>query len=839
MIISHLVWLLVQTKIVVALRAILCGRFVVNLSEVIERCSSVAHEYGFEVKPVDVVTKLNSDPQYKLRQVVIHGKVLEEVSKTGFLDRLHVTDPHAKFLRVQVLALQSRNTLGIAPGTCILCVPSSSKVVPGEVISTKQPVTLRGGDIFRDAGHSANALVFRQVRNGEQRSWQVHPQPITSCTLPISLVDAVEGSVESLEGVQFFSSGEGELKKVPLPEVSSVDSPRFSVVPFSVSNVPCDFSGETSLFQEFLDGLYHDDGDFDVASQVVLQSLVYSLEDFQESFFLDDFLMHLVHDRPDCWGKYRSLLSDLTQQPSFASSPSFWDEHGHGTAEVVLATLLTWASITTVSTYPQYPVQLQPNSQGTAAERLSCALFSPYVFALCYGLSVQQADRLALLLGSMFPQLVVFDEVTLVHRDLLVASRARRVPGFYSEDLFVESCTIPVGFGYPWLPGSLERVHLVCSTAAGTVRELGFSEVLCGEGVPGSTVEVLDVSSLGLISQDERSVQLAFPTEVCAYAQGTGLAVQNDEGIALVADATSFARCVDVFTRKYYVPSLFSVAGGELSQCSLVPQGLRDRLSGAQTVTCQDNRIGECMAAGVQHQSEKGTAAERIACVGTEDVRGVFSDSPLVTFRAEDRLQCVRAGQVVRFDAPPAVCDAQCLYVRSGSGVLKQVPLWGVPTGSVLRAVDVVSSAVTVDYVDDAPGAVDISPSRIVSGDPSLVWVVCETGKRYRGEPVVCLVPAVVSGASFAVNTGWVLSSWVFGALEVISDFEDVYACFDKDLVVVGVSSSFDVSSEIFCSWLNKVLYYCEYSGCKLVFVGDVNLNNPCSTLSSLISSIV
>ena len=181
-------------------------------------------------------------------------KFLEEVSKTGFLERLHVTDPHAKFLRVQVFALQSRNTLGIAPGTCILCVPSSSKVVPGEVVSTKQPVTLRGGDIFRDAGHSVNALVFRQVRNGEQRSWQVHPQPLTPCTLPPSLVDVVEGSVESLEGVQFFSSGEGELKKVSPPEVSSADSSRSSVVPFSVSNVPFDFSEEISLFQEFFGG---------------------------------------------------------------------------------------------------------------------------------------------------------------------------------------------------------------------------------------------------------------------------------------------------------------------------------------------------------------------------------------------------------------------------------------------------------------------------------------------------------------------------------------------------------------------------------------------------------
>lgn len=810
-----------------------------NLSEVVDRCSSVAREYGFEVKPVDVVTKLNSDPQYKLRQVVIHGKILEEVSKTGFLERLHVTDPHAKFLRVQVLALQSRNTLGIAPGTCILCVPSSSKVVPGEVISTKQPVTLRGGDIFRDAGHSVNALVFRQVRNGEQRSWQVHPQPITPCTLPPALVDVVEGSVESLEGVQFFSSGEGELKKVSPPEVSPVDSPRFSVVSFSASNVPFDFSEETSLFQEFLDGLYHDEDACDAASQVVLQSLVYSLEDFQDSFFVDDFLLHLVKDRQGCWDKYQSLVSALRQQPSLASSTSFWEKHGYGTAEVVLATLLTWAFIPTVSSYPQYPVQLHNNPLRTAAKRLSCALFSPYVFALCYGLSVQQADRLALLLGSVFPQLVVFDEVTLVHRDLLVASCARRAPGFYSEDSFVRSCASSVGFGYPWLPGSSEQVHLVCSVVAGTVRELGFSEVLCGEGVPGSTVEVLDAGSLGLISQDERSVQLAFPAEVCAYAQGTGLAVQTEEGIALVADVAPFARCADVFTHKHDVPSLFSVAGGELPQCALVPQGLRDRLSGAQTVTCQDNRIGECVAAGVQHQREEGTAAERIARVGTEDVQGVSSDSPLVTFRTEDGLQGVRAGQSVRFDASPAVCGSQCLYVRSGFGVLKQVPLWGVPNGSVLCAVDVVSSAVTVDYVDDAPGVVDISPSRIVSGDSSLVWVVCETGKRYRGEPVVCLVPAVVSGASFAENTGWVLSSWVSGALEVISDFEDVSVCFDKDLVVVGISSNFNVSSEIFCSWLNKVLYYCEYSGCKLVFVGDVDLNNSCSTLSSLISSIV
>lgn len=810
-----------------------------NLSDVIERCSSVAQEYGFEVKPVDVVTKLNSDPQYKLRQVVIHGKILEEVSKTGFLERLHVTDPHAKFLRVQVLALQSRNTLGIAPGTCILCVPSSSKVVPGEVVSTKQPVTLRGGDIFRDAGHSVNALVFRQVRNGEQRSWQVHPQPITPCTLSPSLVDVVEGSVESLEGVQFFSSGEGELKKVSLSEVSPVDSPRSSVVPFSASNVPFDFSEETSLFQEFLDGLYHDEDACDAVSQVVLQSLVYSLEDFQDSFFMDDFLMHLVKDRQDCWDKYQSLVSALTQQPSLASSPSFWEKHGHGTAEVVLATLLTWASVPTVSSYPQYPSHLHNNPFGTTAERLSCALFSPYVFALCFGLSVQQADRLALLLGSVFPQLVVFDEVTLVHRDLLVASRARSVPGFYSEDYFVRSCTFSAGFGYPWLPGSSDRVHLVCSVVAGTVRELGFTEVLCGEGVPGSTVEVLDASSLGLISQDERSVQLAFPTEVCAYAQGTGLAVQTEEGIALVADAAPFARCADVFTRKYYVPSIFSVSGGELPQCALVPQGLRERLSGVQTVTCQDNRIGECVAAGVQHQREEGTAAERIACVGTEDVRGVSSDSPLVTFRAEDGLQCVRAGQVVRFDASPAVCGSQCLYVRSGFGVLKQVPLWGVPAGSVLRVVGVVSSAVTVDYVDDAPGVVDISPARVFSGDSSLVWVVCETGKRYRGESLVCLVPAFVSGASFAVNTGWVLSSWVSGSLEVISDFEDVSNCVDKDLVVVGIASDFDVSYEIFCSWLNNVLYYCEYSGCKLVFVGDVDLNNPCSTLSSLISSIV
>lgn len=810
-----------------------------NLSDVIERCSSVAQEYGFEVKPVDVVTKLNSDPQYKLRQVVIHGKILEEVSKTGFLERLHVTDPHAKFLRVQVFALQSRNTLGIAPGTCILCVPSSSKVVPGEVISTKQPVTLRGGDIFRDAGHSVNALVFRQVRNGEQRSWQVHPQLITPCTLPPSLVDVVEGSVESLEGVQFFSSGEGELKKVSPPEVSVVDSPRSSVVPFSASNVPFDFSEEVSLFQEFLDGLYHDEDAFDAASRVVLQSLVYSLEDFQDSFFTDDFLLHLVKDRQDCWGKYQSLVSALRQQPSLASLPSFWEEHEHGTAEVVLATLLTWASIPAVSSYPQYPVQLHNNPHGTAAKCLSCALFSPYVFALCFGLSVQQADRLALLLGSMFPHLVVFDEVTLVHRDLLVASRAHRVPGFYSEDSFVRSCASSVGFGYPWLPGSSERVYLVCSTVVGTVREFGFSEVLCGEGVPGSTVEVLDARSLGLISQDERSVQLAFPTEVCAYAQGTGLAVQTGEGIALVADVAPFARCADIFTCKQLVPSLFSVAGGELPQCSLVPQGLRDRLTDAQTVTCQDDRIGECVAAGVQHQREEGTAAERIACVGTEDAHKVSSDSPLVTFRTEDGLRCVRAGQVVRFYACPAVCESQCLYVRSGSGVLKQVPLWGVPHGSVLCAVDVVSSAVTVDYVDDASGAVDISPSRIFSGDPSLVWVVCETGMRYRGEPLVCLVPAVVSGASFAVNTGWVLSSWVSGSLEVISDFEDVSNCVDKDLVVVGIDSNFDVSSEIFCSWLNKVLYYCEYSGCKLVFVGDVDLNNPCSTLSSLISSIV
>lgn len=811
-----------------------------NLSDVIERCSSVAHEYGFEVKPVDVVTKLNSDPKYKLRQVVIHGKILEEVSKTGFLERLHVTDPHAKFLRVQVFALQSRNTLGIAPGTCILCVPSSSKVVPGEVISTKQPVTLRGGDIFRDAGHSVNALVFRQVRNGEQRSWQVHPQPLTPCTLPPSLVDVVDGSVESLEGVQFFSSGEGELKKVSLLEVSVVDSPRSSVVPFSASNVLFDFSEETSLFQEFLDGLYHDEDACDAASRVVLQSLVYSLEDFQDSFFLDDFLMHLLHDRQGCWDKYQSLVSTLTQQPSLASSPSFWEEHGYGTAEVVLATLLTWASVPTVSSYPQYPSHLHNNPHGIAAERLSCALFSPYVFALCFGLSVQQADRLALLLGSVFPQLVVFDEVTLVHRDLLVASRARRVPGFYSEDYFVRSCASSVGFGYPWLPGSSERVYLVCSTVVGTVRELGFSEVLCGGDASGTTAEVLDANLLGLISQDERSVQLAFPAEVCAYAQGTGLAVQTEEeGFASVACVSSFARCVGVFTRKHFVSSMFSVATGDLPQCSLVPQGLRERLSGVQTVTCQDNRIGECVAAGVQHQREEGTAAERIVCVGTDYVRDVSSDSPLVTFRTEDGLQCIRAGQSVRFETCPAVCESQCLYVHLGSGVLKQVPLWGVPSGSVLRAVDVVSSAVTVDYVDDAPGAVDISPSRIVSGDSSLVWVVCETGDRYRGEPVVCLVPAVVSGASFAVNTGWVLSSWVSGSLEVISDFDDVSNCVDKDLVVVGIDSNFDVSSEIFCSWLNKVLYYCEYSGCKLVFVGDVDLNNPCSTLSSLISSIV
>lgn len=812
-----------------------------NLSDVIERCSSVAQEYGFEVKPVDVVTKLNSDPQYKLRQVVIHGKILEEVSKTGFLERLHVTDPHAKFLRVQVFALQSRNTLGIAPGTCILCVPSSSKIVPGEVISTKQTVTLRGGDIFRDAGHSVNALVFRQVRNGEQRSWQVHPQPITPCTLPLSLVDAVEGSVESLEGVQFFSSGEGELKKVSLPEVIPADSPRSSVVPFSASNVPFDFSEETSLFQEFLDGLYHDEDAFDASSRVVLQSLVYSLEDFQDSFFMDDFLMHLVKDRQGCWDKYQSLVSALRQQPSLASSPSFWEEHGYGIAEVVLATLLTWAFIPIVSSYPHWTVQFHNNPLGTAAERLSCALFSPYVFALCFGLSVQQADRLALLLGSVFPHLVVFDEVTLVHRDLLVASCARHAPGFYSEDYFVRSCTSSssVGFGYPWLPGSSERVHSVCSVVTGTVREFGFSEVLCGEGASGTTAEVLDARTLGLISQDERSVQLAFPSEVCAYTQGTGLAVQTGEGIALVADVAPFARCADVFTHKHDVPSLFSVAGGELPQCALVPQGLRDRLSGVQTVTCRDNHIGECVAAGVQHQREEGTAAERIACIGTEDVHKVSPVSPLVTFRTEDGLQCVCAGQVVRFDASPAVCDSQCLYVRSGSGVLKQVPLWGVSAGSVLRVVDVVSSAVTVDYVDDAPGVVDISPYRIVSGDSSLVWVVCETGKRYRGESVVCLVPAVVSGASFAVNTGWVLLSWVSGALEVISDFEDVSVCFDKDLVVVGISSNFDVSSEIFCSWLNKVLYYCEYSGCKLVFVGDVNLNDSCSTLSSLISSIV
>lgn len=811
-----------------------------NLSDVIERCSSVAHEYGFEVKPVDVVTNLNSDPQYKLRQVVIHGKILEEVSKTGFLERLHVTDPHAKFLRVQVFALQSRNTLGIAPGTCILCVPSSSKVVPGEVISTKQPVTLRGGDIFRDAGHSVNALVFRQVRNGQQRSWQVHPQPITPCTLPPSLVDVVEGSVESLEGVQFFSSGEGELKKVSLPEVSSVDSPRFSVVPFSASNVPFDFSEETSLFQEFLDGLYHDEDAFDAASRVVLQSLVYSLEDFQDSFFADDFLMHLVKDRQGCWDKYQSLMSALRQQPSLASSPSFWEKHGYGIAEVVLATLLTWAFIPIVSSYPHWTVQFHNNPLGTTAERLSCALFSPYVFALCFGLSVQQADRLALLLGSVFGHLVVFDEVTLVHRDLLMVSRAHRVPGFYFEDSFVRSCTSSsVGFEYPWLPGSLERVHLVCSTVVGTVRDLGFSEVLCGDDVSGSPVSVLDANLLGLISQDERSVQLAFPAEVCAYTQGTGLAVQTEEGIALVADAAPFARCAAVFTRKHIVSSTFSVAAGELPQYSLVPQGLRDRLYGAQTVTCRDDRIGECVVAGVQHQREEGTAAEHIACVGTEDVQGVSSDSPLVTFRVENGLQCAHAGHLVRFDASPAVCESQCLYVRSGSGVLKQVPLWGVSAGSVLRVVDVVSSAVTVDYVDDAPGVVDISPSRIVSGDSSLVWVVCETGKRYRGEPVVCLVPAVVSGASYAENTGWVLSSWVSGSLEVISDFEDVSVCFDKDLVVVGIFSNFNVSSELFCSWLNKVLYYCEYSGCKLVFVGDVDLNDSCSTLSSIISSIV
>jgi hypothetical protein len=452
---------------------------------------------------------------------------------------------------------------------------------------------------------------------------------------------------------------------------------------------------------------------------------------------------------------------------------------------------------------------------------------------------VQQADRLALLLGSMFPHLVVFDEVTLVHRDLLVASRTHRVPGFYSEDSFVRSCASSVGFGYPWLPGSSERVYLVCSTVVGTVRELGFSEVLCGDDVSGSPVSVLDASSLGLISQDERSVQLAFPTEVCAYAQGTGLAVQTGEGIVLVASVSPFARCAAVFTRKHGVTSLFSGADGELPQCSLVPQGLRDRLSGAQTVTCRDDRIGECVVAGVQHQREEGTAFEGIACVGAGNVREVSSDSPLVTFRVDDGLRCVHAGHLMRFEACPAVCESQCLYVRLGSGVLKQVPLWGVPAGSVLRAVDVVSSAVTVDYVDDAPGAVDISPSRIVSGDSSLVWVVCETGDRYRGEPVVCLVPAVVSGASFAVNTGWVLSSWVYASLEVVSDFEDVSVCFDKDLLVVGIYSNFDVSSEIFCSWLNKVLYYCEYSGCKLVFVGDVDLNKSCSTLSSLISSIV
>ena len=197
-----------------------------------------------------------------------------------------------------------------------------------------------------------------------------------------------------------------------------------------------------------MEGLYYDEGACDAASRVVLQSLVYSLEDFRESFFLDDFLMHLVKDRQDCWGKYHSLLSALTQQPSLASSPSFWEEHGYGTAEVVLATLLMWASVPTVSTYSQYLVQLHKNLFGTAAERLSCALFSPYVFALCYGLSVQQADRLALLLGSVFPHLVVFDEVTLVHRDLLVASRARCVSGFYSEDSFVRSCTSSVGFGY-------------------------------------------------------------------------------------------------------------------------------------------------------------------------------------------------------------------------------------------------------------------------------------------------------------------------------------------------------------------------------------------------------
>lgn len=809
-----------------------------NLSDVIQRCSAIAREYGFEVKPVDVVTKLNSDPQYKLRQVVIHGKVLEEVSKTGFLERLSVTDPHAKFIRVQVLALQSRNTLSIAPGTCILCVPSSSKIVPGEVVSTKQPVTLRGGDIFRDAGHSVNALVFRQVRNGKQQSWQVHPQPVTPCTLPASLMDVVKDSVESLEGVQCFSSGEGELKTVPQPEVSQMDSSRSSVVPFSASNVPYDFSEETSLFQEFLDGLYSDDAAVDSSSQVVLQSLVYSLEDFQESFFLDDFLMHLVHNRQDCWGKYQSLVFDLKQQPSFASSTSFWGGHGCGTAEVVLATILTWASIPTVSSYSHWPVQLPNNPLGTAAERLSCALFSPYVFALGGGLSVQQADRLALLLGSVFPQLVVFDEVTLVHRDLLVASRARRTPGFYSEDGFVDSCTASAGFGYPWLPGSSERVQLVCSVVSGTTHELNFTEVLCGEVVPGSAVSLLDARSLGLVSQDERLVQLAFPTEVCAYTQGTGLAVQTGEGIALVADVVPFARCAAVFAREYSLLSS-TVADQALPQCSLVLEGLRERLSRVRTVTCRDERISECVAAGVQHQREEGTAAECITCVGSGDVHEVFSGSPLVTFRSEDGLQCVHTGQLVRFDACLTVCDAHCLYVRSGSGGLKQVPLWGVPSGSVLRVVDVVSSAVTVEYVDAAPGAVDISPARITEGDSSQVWVVCETGKRYRGEPVVCLVPAVLSGASFAENTGWVLSSWVSGSLEVVSDFEDVYICVDKDLVVVGIASDFDVSFEVFRSWLNKVLYYCEYSGCKLVFVGDVDLNNPCSTLSSLISDIV
>ena len=106
------------------------------------------------------------------------------------------------------------------------------------------------------------------------------------------------GSVESLEGVQFFSSGEGELEKVSLPKVSSVDSPRFfRCCLFQLFECfRLIFSEEISLFQEFLDGLYHDEDACDAASQVVLQSLVYSLEDFQESFFMDDFLLHLVKD---------------------------------------------------------------------------------------------------------------------------------------------------------------------------------------------------------------------------------------------------------------------------------------------------------------------------------------------------------------------------------------------------------------------------------------------------------------------------------------------------------------------------------------------------------------